>query len=75
MADNKQITLIDAFLYTLKFKYFYRRCGKSSQWAGNLRKRYQMGKLSIDTMREVVVTAGYFYTVPEKFVLKHDDDI
>jgi hypothetical protein len=75
MANNQQLTLIDAFLYTIKFKYYYRRCGQTSNWSNNIKKRYQNGTLSIEKMREVVVTAGYFYTVPEKFILKNDDDV
>jgi hypothetical protein len=72
---TETMSLEQAFCYTLNFKYFYRRCGMSSQWGNNIRNRYALGILSETKMREVVVRAGYFYRNPESFIRKDIDDI
>ena len=72
---TETMNLEQAFWYTIQFKYFYRRCGMSSQWGTNIRARYTNGTLSETKMREVVVKAGYFYRNPETFIRKDIDDI
>lgn len=69
------LSLEQAFVYTISFKYFYRRCKMSCQWASSIRKRYEAGSLSNDKMREVVIRSGYFYRSPETFIKKDIDDI